>query len=150
MASKQADQEIVVERVFDAAPETVFAAFTEREHVEQWWLPKGGKTLEWSSKPGGMWRYSQPGHGGGPMMPFRIKFIEVDKPAKLVYDYSADLEGAEAVRTNVSFEKQGGQTKVTLQLMFANAAEREKAVKYGAIVGAMQALEALAEHVENN
>jgi uncharacterized protein YndB with AHSA1/START domain len=149
MANKTADREIVVERVFDAAADTVFAAFTEIEHIEGWWLPKGGKTLEFSAKPGGLWRYSQPGHGGGPMMPFRIKFIEVEKPAKLVYDYSADLEGAEAVRTNVNFAEEGGKTKVTLQLVFASPAEREKAVKYGAIVGAMQALEALADYIEN-
>jgi hypothetical protein len=48
----------------------------------------------------------------------------------------------------VTFEDEDGKTKVTLQLLFATAAEREKAVKWGAIVGAMQALESLADHVE--
>lgn len=141
-------KEIVVTREFQAPRDVVFDAFTQIEHVEGWWLPKGGKTLEFSAKPGGMWRYSQPGHGGGPMMPFRVKFIELDKPAKLVYDYSADLEDAQAVRTNVDFKEEGGKTTVTLQLVFPTPAEREQAVKYGAIVGAMQALEALAEYLQ--
>lgn len=144
-----AEREIVVSREFDAPREVVFAAFTEREHVEQWWLPKDGETLAWSGEPGGMWRYSIPGHGGSGKMPFRIQFIEMDKPNKLVYDYGADMDnGPEPVRTHVTFEEENGKTKVTLQLVFPTPAERERAVKYGAIVGAMQALEALGEYLE--
>jgi len=47
----------------------------------------------------------------------------------------------------VTFEPDNGNTKITLHLLFATAAEREQAVKYGAIVGAMQALESLADHL---
>lgn len=149
MANPNENREIVVSREFDAPRETVFAAFTEKDHIEGWWLPKDGETLEFNGAPGGMWRYSQPGHGGSGKMAFRIKFIEMDKPNKLVYDYSPDMDhGPEPVRTNVTFEDQNGKTKVTLQLMFPTPAEREQAVKYGAIVGAMQALEGLAEYLE--
>jgi uncharacterized protein YndB with AHSA1/START domain len=85
---------------------------------------------------------------GGAPQPFRVKFIEIDRPARLVYDYGTDVENApEPVRTHVTFEEENGKTKVTLQLLFATAAEREKAVKYGAIVGAMQALDSLADHL---
>jgi uncharacterized protein YndB with AHSA1/START domain len=144
MANKTDNREIVVSREFDAPREIVFAAFTEQEHVENWWLPKNGETILWDGK---MWRYKVPGHGGN-MMPFRINFVEIDKPNKLVYDYGTDMDDApEPVRTNVTFEDQDGKTKVTLQLIFPTAAEREQAVKYGAIVGAMQALEELAEYL---
>jgi uncharacterized protein YndB with AHSA1/START domain len=51
------------------------------------------------------------------------------------------------VRTTVTFDEQDGKTLVTLQLMFATAAERQRAVKYGGIVGAMQALENLADYL---
>ena len=146
MPNKAANREIVTSRVIDAPRELVFAAFTERDHVEKWWVPEGTTTHEWDPKPGGLWRYSMPVRGAP--QPFRVKFIEIDRPARLVYDYSGDAEDAEPVRTHVTFEDEDGKTKVTLQLLFASAAEREKAVKYGAIVGAMQALESLAEHVE--
>ena len=53
------------------------------------------------------------------------------------------------MRTTVTFEQEDGKTKVTLQLLFATAADREQAVKYGAIVGAMQALEELADYLAN-
>lgn len=147
MANRTADREIVVTRVIDAPRELVFAAFTEREHIEQWWAPKGATTHEMDVKPGGTWRYSQPARNGSSSS-FQIKFVELDEPDRLVYDYGADGENApQPVRTTVTFEEQDGQTKVTLQLRFATAAERKQAVKYGAIVGAMQALEALDKYL---
>ena len=147
MVNRTADREIVVTRLINAPRELVFAAFTEREHIEQWWAPKGATTHEMDVKPGGVWRYSQPGRDGA-LMPFKIKFVELDRPARLVYDYGTDAENAsDPVHTVVTFEEEDGKTKVTLQLLFATAAERKQAVKYGAIVGAMQALETLADYL---
>lgn len=146
MANQTTDREIVVERLIDAPRDLVFAAFTEREHIEQWWAPKGSTTHEMDVTAGGVWRYSQTMRGS--QSPFKITFIELDKPNRLVYDYGPDAaNGPEPVRTTVTFEEQGGKTNVTLQLQFASAAERKQAVKYGAIVGAMQALETLADYL---
>jgi uncharacterized protein YndB with AHSA1/START domain len=147
MTDKTKDREIVVTRLFDAPRELVFAAFTDREHIEQWWSPKGATTHEMDVQPGGIWRYSQPARNGS-QMPFKVEFIELDRPARLVYDYGTDASNApDPVRTTVTFEEEDGKTKVTLQLVFATAAERKQAVKYGAIVGAMQALETLADYL---
>jgi uncharacterized protein YndB with AHSA1/START domain len=147
MVNSTADREIVVNRVIDAPRELVFEAFTEQEHIEQWWAPRGATTHEMDVKPGGVWRYSQPGRGGAEQ-PFKIEFIEISKPTRLVYDYGTDSTTApEPVRTTVTFDQENGKTRVTLQLLFATAADRKQAVKYGAIVGAMQALENLADYV---
>lgn len=147
MTNRTADREIVVTRVIDAPRELVFAAFTEREHIEGWWAPQGATTHEMDVKPGGVWRYSQPARGGSVNL-VKIEFIELARPERLVYDYGSDAENApEPVRTTVTFEEDGGKTQVTLQLQFATAAERKQAVKYGAIVGAMQALETLADYL---
>jgi len=147
MSNKSADREIIVTRVIDAPQELVFAAFTEREHIEQWWEPNGATTREMNVKPGGAWRYSQQMRGGVEQS-FKIEFIEISKPKRLVYVYGIDAANApEPVHTTVTFEEQNGKTKVTLQLLFATAAERKQAVKYGAIVGAMQALETLADYL---
>jgi uncharacterized protein YndB with AHSA1/START domain len=146
MANKTKDREIVVTREFDAPRELVFAAFTEPEHIEQWWAPRGATTHEMDVKPGGVWRYSQPVRGSE--QPFKVAFVEITRPTRLVYDYGPDAANApEPVRTTVTFDEEDGKTKVTLQLMFATAAERQQAVKYGAIVGAMQALENLADYL---
>lgn len=148
MANTTADREIVVTRKFDAPRETVFAAFTEREHAEKWWVPSGTTTHEWDAKPGGLWRYSMPSPDGA-VYPFKIKFIEIAKPTRLVYDYGTDAENApEPVRTNVTFEEEeNGKTRVTLQLVFATVADREQAMQYGGAAGAQQALKALADYL---
>ncbi|MGH2582834.1 MAG: SRPBCC domain-containing protein [Anaerolineales bacterium] len=147
MANTTADREIIVTREFDAPREIVFEAWTEREHAEKWWVPSGTTTHEWNAKPGGLWRYSMPGRDGA-LYPFKVKFIVIDKPARLVYDYGTDAEDApEPVRTNVTFEEENGKTKVTLQLLFATAAAREEAAKYGGVGGAKQALESLAKYL---
>jgi uncharacterized protein YndB with AHSA1/START domain len=145
MANATADREIVVTRKFDAPRETVFAAFTEREHVEQWWMPSGSTTHEWDAKPGGTWRYSMPSPDGA-MYPFKVTFVEVNKPTKLVYDYSSEGD-PNPVRTNVSFEDEGGKTKVTLHLVFTSVAAFEEAKSYGAVGGATQALKDLEKYL---
>jgi uncharacterized protein YndB with AHSA1/START domain len=146
MSDTTADREIVVSRVIDAPRELVFAAFTEREHVENWWVPNG-TTHEWNARPGGVWRYSQPGPDGAEY-PFKVQFVEMDNPSRFVYDFGTDAEGApEPVRTTVTFEEEDEKTKVTLQLVFATAAAREEAAKYGAVKGAELALKNLADYL---
>lgn len=147
MANSTADREIVVNRVIDAPRELVFEAFTQQEHIEQWWAPRGATTHEMDVKPGGVWSYSQRIRGSEQR--FKIEFIEISRPERLVYDYGPDSSDApEPVRTTVTFDQENGKTKVTLQLLFATAKEREQAVKYGAIVGTMQALEELADYLD--
>lgn len=147
MSRTAKDREIVVNRVIDAPRELVFEAFTEREHIEAWWAPRDARTEEIDVRPGGVWRYKQPG-SGGKEYGFRIEFIEIERPTRLVYDYSSVADdGSEPVRTTVTFEEDGDQTNVTLRLLFATAADRQQAVKYGGIVGAMQALENLADYL---
>jgi uncharacterized protein YndB with AHSA1/START domain len=146
-ANTTADQVIVVTRLVNAPRELVFAAFTERKHVENWWVPSGTTIHEWNAKPGGLWRYSQPGPDGA-QYPFMIKFIEIAEPARLVYDFGTDAENApEPVRTSVTFEEENGKTRITLQLMFATAAAREEAAQYGAAAGTQQALGSLANYL---
>lgn len=142
-----AGREIVVTRVIDAPRELVFAAFTEREHAAQWWVPSGTTFHEWNATPGGLWRYTQPGPGGTEYS-FKIEFIEISKPTRLVYDFGTDAEDApDPVRTTVTFEEENEKTRVTLQLVFATAAERQEAAKYGAEKGAKMALDNLADYL---
>jgi uncharacterized protein YndB with AHSA1/START domain len=147
MADTTTEREIVVTRLLNAPRELVFAAFTEQEHVAQWWVPGGTTIHEYNSQPGGLWRYTMPGPDGA-LYPFKVTFIHIDKPAQLVYDYGVDGEGApEPVRTTVTFAEENGRTRVTLQLMFASAADREAAAQYGAAAGAQQALGSLADYL---
>ena len=147
MADTIADREIVVTRLFDAPRDLVFAAWVERERAEKWWVAPGTTTHEWNAKPGGIWRYSQPGPDGA-VYPFKITFIEIARPTRLVYDFETDAENApDPVRTSVTFEEQDGRTRITLQLAFATAAAHDEAVQYGAVGGAQLALKSLADYL---
>lgn len=147
MTETAAEREIVVTRLFDAPRELVFAAFTEREHVMNWWVPSGTTIHEYDGQPGGQWRYTMPGPDGA-LYPFKVQYIVIEKPTRLVYDYGADTAGApEPVRTSVTFAEENGRTRVTLQLTFATAAARAEAAQYGAAAGAQQALASLARYL---
>jgi uncharacterized protein YndB with AHSA1/START domain len=146
MTDTKTGRELVVTRLIDAPRELVFAAFTEQQHAEKWWIPNG-TTHEWNAEPGGFWRYSMPSQDGG-QHNFRVQFIEIDKPNRFVYDHGTDSEEApEPVRTTVTFQEQNGKTRVTLRLRFATTAAREEAEKYGAAAGAQMALKNLAEYL---
>ncbi len=71
-------------------------------------------------------------------------FIEVAEPRRLVYDH---LSGPKFHAT-VTFDDEGGKTKVTMQMLFDTAEEHRKVVEqFGAIEGAKQTFARLAEHL---
>ena len=146
-----ADREIVTSRLLDAPRDLVFAAWTDPDHVVQWWGPHGFTTTnhEMSATPGGVWRFTMHGPDGRDYKN-KIIFTEVVKPERLVYQHAGEDEH-EHVRfhVTVTFEAQGRKTLLTMRSLFATAKERnEVATKYGAIEGAKQTLERLAAHVE--
>jgi uncharacterized protein YndB with AHSA1/START domain len=80
----------------------------------------------------------------------KIVFTEVVKPERLVYRHAGEEEHEDVrFHVTVTFEAQGSKTRLTMRSLFATAAEREEVVtKYGALEGAKQTLERLAEYVE--
>ena len=150
-SSNNPDREIVISRVFDAPRELVWEAWTNPRHVAQWWGPVGFSTTieEMDVRPGGAWK--QVMHGpDGTDFPTQSIFSEVVKPERIVFSHA----GGKAVGPGVhfvstwTFEQLGGQTRVTIRMVFPSAADREKVVKeFGAIEGGKQTLARLAEHL---
>ena len=142
------DREILIIRVFDAPRELVFQAWTNPEHVAQWWGPNGFTNTihEMDVRPGGVWRLTMHGPDGVDY-PNKIVFIEVVKPERLVYTHGGD-EGdeSEPFHVTVTFDEHGGKTTLALRSLFASAAERDKVVEeYGAVEGGNQTLARFAE-----
>jgi uncharacterized protein YndB with AHSA1/START domain len=150
-AAAQADREIVVTRVLDAPRELVFDAFTDAKHIRQWWGPNGFTitTHEMDVRPGGVWRFIMHGPDGVDYKN-RIVYIEIAKPARLVYKHAGE-EGDEPVNfcTTVTFVALGDKTRLTMRAVFATAAERAHVVeKYGAVEGANQTVARLADYLQ--
>ncbi len=79
----------------------------------------------------------------------RIVYDEIVKPERLVYSHGGggDVEPVQ-FQVTVTFEDHDGKTKLTMKGLFPSAAERDRvAEKYGAVEGAKQTLERLAEHL---
>ena len=144
------DREIVLTRTYDAPRELVFDAWLDRERISEWFGPDGFRTtiLEMDPRPGGTWRFILHGPDGVDY-PNRIDYLEIRRPERLVYAHRSDFEPPEIeFETTVNFVQRGGQTEVSLRMLFKTAAQHDLAVeKYGAIEGAHQHLQRLADYL---
>jgi uncharacterized protein YndB with AHSA1/START domain len=141
---------IVGVREFDAPRELVFEAWTDPEHLAQWWGPDGFTTTTsaFDMRPGGVWRFVMHGPDGRDYEN-RITFDEVVKPERLVYHHGGgdDVEPVQ-FRTTVTFEDIGGRTRLTMRGVFPSSAERDRVIReYGADKGLVQTLTRLGEYV---
>jgi uncharacterized protein YndB with AHSA1/START domain len=142
------DREIVTTRLFDAPRELVFRAWTDAEHIGEWWGPKGFTTTthEIDVRPGGAWRFVMHGPDGVDY-DNKIVYLEIVEPERMVYVHG-DEGDPDQFQTTVTFEEQGAKTKLTLRALFRSAAERDHVVKeFGAIEGAKQTLDRLGAYL---
>ncbi len=111
-------REIVTTRVFDAPRELVFRAWSEPEHLKNWWGPKGFTNTceEFDFRPGGVWRSIMHGPDGKNYRNESV-FVEIDQPNRLVLDHVS----APFFRLTVLFDDFGGKTKVTFRQLFKSA-----------------------------
>src|SRR4051794_12623895 len=87
-ATATSDREIVATRVFDAPRELVFKAWTDPEHLAQWWGPTGFTNTfhEFDLRPGGVWRFVMHGPDGVDYKNENV-FVEIVKPERIVFDH---------------------------------------------------------------
>jgi uncharacterized protein YndB with AHSA1/START domain len=128
-----------IARVFDATRDKVWKAWTEPARLKQWWGPRGFKvhTCKVDLRPGGTFLYGMKAPDGSDMWG-KFVYREIDAPKKLVFVVSfSDPQGgvtrhpsAETwpayILSTVTFEEQGGKTKVIVQWTPQDASEIER------------------------
>jgi uncharacterized protein YndB with AHSA1/START domain len=142
-----ADRQIVITRVFDAPRSIVFQAFTDPQHVDHWYGPRGFKTetTDMDVRPGGAWNYVMRHQQYGEFKN-RILYRKVVRPERLEYTHDSGVDGdPSAFEVTIVFEDLGRQTKVTMRSVFSSVAELERVKGFGAVEGGQQTLERLAE-----
>jgi uncharacterized protein YndB with AHSA1/START domain len=144
--SVSSDHDMVMAREIDAPRERVFDAFTDRQHIGQWWGPNGFTTTtdEMDVRVGGAWRFTMHGADGTDYLNV-IQYTTVERPARLCYEHGDDK--SPHFRTEVSLEEQGGATLVTLRLICKTAQQLEEMTKFGAEEGGNQTLERLGRYL---
>lgn len=140
----QRDREIVITRVFNAPRELVFKAWTEPEHIVQWWGPEGFTTrvIELDLRPGGRSRYVMISPDGKEY-PGTGVFREVVPPERIVttdefgeeFEKVTDLDLPQGIVLTVLFEELDGKTKLTLHIVHATADDRRKHEEMGVVAG---------------
>jgi uncharacterized protein YndB with AHSA1/START domain len=149
VATTASDREIVATRVFDAPRELLFKAWSDPQHLGQWWGPRGFTTTTHSMdfRAGGAWRFIMHGPDGTDY-PNRITFVEIVEPQRIVYQHGGASEAVD-FQVTVTFEAEGAdKTRLDMRMVFPSADGKNRTeAKYGAIQGLQQTMDRLAQYV---
>jgi uncharacterized protein YndB with AHSA1/START domain len=113
------ERDLVLTRIFDAPRELVFRAWTDPQHMAQWWGPKHftNRVEKMDVKKGGAWRIIMCAPDGAEH-PCQGVYREIVPPERLVFTNDAlDKDGNVIIGgfTTVTFAEQNGKTKLTLE-----------------------------------
>jgi uncharacterized protein YndB with AHSA1/START domain len=118
------DKDIVTMRVLNAPRERVFRAWTEPEHLQKWWGPKGFTNTfkEHDLRPGGTWSFVMHGPEGGNYNNECV-FIRIEPPGFIAWEHVSPPYFHIIARFD---ELAGDRTQLTWTMRFRTAEEREK------------------------
>jgi uncharacterized protein YndB with AHSA1/START domain len=149
MSSVNQPNEIRLIRIFDAPVHLVWAAWTEADHVAQWWGPRGF-TITTHSKDlrvGGHWHYTMHGPDGVDY-PNKTLYHQVETHKKLVYDHGGDDDRPPLFRVTVLFDEIDGKTHMDMTMAVATAQEAANIRTIIKSAGGNSTWDRLAEYLE--
>ena len=118
------DSEIVSSRIFNAPIELAFAAWTEPDHLKNWWGPAGFTNTfhEFDLRPGGRWRFTMHGPEQGNYQN-DVEFLVIECPTRIAWKrHSKPLFQVVATFEAVEADK----TKIVFKMLFDTVEECEK------------------------
>ncbi|MEP7366172.1 MAG: SRPBCC family protein [Acidobacteriota bacterium] len=143
------EREIRITRVFDAPRRLVFEAHTKPELLKRWLGVRGGWELavcEIELRAGGVYRYVWRKVAKGIDMGMGGMFREIDEPSRIVCTERFDdpWYPGECLNTT-EFVERGGETTLTLTLLYESAAARDGVLQSGMERGLGESYDVLAE-----
>ncbi|NEK59092.1 SRPBCC family protein [Geodermatophilus sabuli] len=144
-----ADPEVPLIRIireFDAPPEKVFRAHTDRDLVAQWTGPSSTQTRidEWDCRTGGSWRYVSVHEGQE--YGFHGSFHEVRPDELIVQTFTFDgMPDGVALEKLVLEDLGNGRTRLTATSLCDSFADRDAMLSSGMDVGVNEGYEKLDE-----
>jgi uncharacterized protein YndB with AHSA1/START domain len=148
-AQEAAEQELVIERIFDAPRELVFKMWTDPKHLAQWWGPKGftNPVCELDVRPGGAILIHMRGPDGT-VYPMKGVFREIVEPERLVFSSAALDESGNPlfeVLNTITFAEHNGKTKQTMRARVIKRTAKAAPYLAGMEAGWTQSLARLAD-----
>lgn len=124
------DCEIVSTRIVNASISNVFTAWSDPNHLKNWWGPAGFTNTfnEFDFRVGGKWSFIMHGPDKG-NYPNECEFIKIENPTLIAWKrHSKPLFQVVAAFEEISAEK----TKIVFKMLF-NSAEECKKIKVFAV-----------------
>ncbi len=119
---------IISTRTVNAAQEMIYEAWTNPEHLKNWWGPAGftNTFIEHDLKVGGRWKFIMHGPDKG-NYPNECEFIKIEKPSLIAwFRISKPL-----FKVLATFEKlPANKTHIVFKMIFDTAEECEKLKKF--------------------
>jgi len=149
-ATNPLERELTLTRVFDAPRELVFQAWTEPEHLKQWWGPRGftNPVCEVDLRVGGTCKIVMRFPDGANEHTMQAVYREIVRPERLVFwNVALDKDGNRLLEglTSITFEELGGKTKLTLYTRMTGLVPYADRMLDGMEPGWSQSLERLGE-----
>jgi uncharacterized protein YndB with AHSA1/START domain len=138
------DQEILIERTFDAPARHVYTAYTTPELVRRWWSGQRGEVTECEIdlRVGGHWRYVMLAHGEFEVA-FHGEYQEIVPGERIVAtEIYEGMPDAEATVT-AAFNEQDGRTTLSILVRHSSQANRDAHLNSGMEGGMNEALDLL-------
>jgi uncharacterized protein YndB with AHSA1/START domain len=115
-----ANQQVLITRIFDAPRELVFRAWTDADHVAQWFGPEHFETprdrVVIDLRVGGRFELTMVQKGSGAEFPVRYEIAELDPPRLLVLTSEPMPEAGmhEGTITRIELHDHEGRTRMTM------------------------------------
>ena len=130
-AERTSERELVVSRSINGPARIVFEAWTNADLLKQWWVPKSFPitllSCETDPRVGGEYRLVF-GHEGS-TMEFFGRYLEVTPPSRLAWTNDEGEEGVTV--TTVTFEEDGGKTRVVVHDLYPSKEALDAAIAAG-------------------
>ena len=146
--------DLILERVVDVRPELVWKAWTEPEHLKQWFTPKPWETVdcEIDLRPGGIFSTTMRSPEGEVMPANPGCYLEVVENRKLVFTDALGPgyrpKSAAFMTASILLEPEGSGTRYTAIAMHADPEAKKKHEEMGFLHGWGTALEQLVAYVK--
>lgn len=140
---------ISIQRTFNAPISLVWEAWTQAEHIAEWWSPKGVKTkvIEHDFRVGGKWKYIMP-------MPNGQEFVAEGEYQEIIefrkISSAANFRPmTEGVEIQSLFKENGNKTDFTFNIIHPTEAYKIQQEKMGILNGWGTVFNRLAELLKN-
>jgi len=138
------DEQILIEREFDAPKRLVYEAYTTPELVRRWWAGQRGEvsTCEIDLRVGGVWRYVMLAHGEFEVA-FHGEYREIVPNERIVStEVYEGVPDAEAL-TTTTFTEADGRTTLAILVQHTTQEHRDGHLDSGMEAGMNESLDLL-------